>query len=237
MKCVTRPWCRLLAVAVLALLSQGAFADPPGRVGRLADLQGQVWLYDAEAADWVAAARNHPLTNGDRLSTDRGARAELRVGSTTLRLDAGTEVELLQLDDERVRVQLHNGQLALRLRSHEAAREFELVTTEGRFRPERAGRYRLDRIDATSSITVWSGQLLFEAPDNGVSVSAGQRADVWHDGRTQLTLVEPRRDGFADEVAASELADERSVSAKYVSPEMTGVEDLDRHGRWENDPE
>lgn len=227
---------RLLAGAALALaLLHTAFADPPGRVGRLADMQGQVWLYDAQAADWADAGRNRPLTTGDRLATGANARAEVRVGSTTLRLAAGTEVEFLQLDDERVRVQLHTGWLALRLRTQEAAQEFELVTAEGRFKPDRAGRYRLDRVDATTSATVWSGQLLFEAPDNAATLVAGQRADIWNNGRTQLTLVQPQQDAFASEVAASELADERSVSARYVSPEMTGVEELDRHGRWEND--
>ncbi len=228
---------RLLAALLLALFAHAAVADPPGRVGRLADLQGPVWLYDAESGEWVPAGRNRPLTGGDRVSTDSMARADLRIGSTTLRLAAGTEVELLQLDDDIIRVQLHNGLLALRLRSHEAARELELVTAEGRFKPDRAGRYRLDRVDATSSITVWSGQLLFEAPDNAATIVAGQRADIWNSGRTQYTLTQPQRDAFADEVAASELAEERSVSAKYVSPEMTGVEDLDRYGRWENDAE
>ena len=233
-RCVSR----LLAALILFTLCQAALADPPGRVGRLADVQGSVWLYDAETAEWVAAGRNRPLTTGDRVSTDGNGRAELRVGSTALRLDAGTEIEVLQLDDDIVRVQLHNGLLALRLRTHEAAREFELITAEGRFKPDRAGRYRLDRIDATSSITVWSGQLLFQAPDNAVTLSAGQRADISSiNNRTQYTLVQPQRDAFADEVAAAEQADERSVSARYVSPEMTGVEELDRHGRWENDTE
>jgi len=228
---------RLLLVVLMALLAGVAFADPPGRVGRLADVQGAVWFYDAVAGEWVAAARNRTLTSGDRIATDADARAEVRVGSTTLRLGAGTELELLQLDDDIVRLQLHNGLLALRLRNSEVARGFELVSAEGRFKPDRAGRYRLDRVDATSSVTVWSGQLLFEAPDNAVMLVAGQRADIWNDGRTQYTLVQPQRDAFADEVAAAEMSDERSVSAQFVSPEMTGVEDLDRYGRWETDPE
>jgi hypothetical protein len=67
---------------------------------------------------------------------------------------------------------------------------------------------------------------------------AGQRADLWRNaGRTDYTLVAPQRDPFSDEVATLELADMRSVSARYVSPEMTGAEELDRHGRWENDVE
>ncbi len=211
---ISRLLSSLLAAVLMAMLSHPALADPPGRVGRLADLKGTVWLYDAETADWLAAARNRPLTSGDRLSTDAGARAELRIGSTTLRLDAGTEVELLQLDDEGVRVQVHNGRMALRLRTHEAAREFEIVTAEGRFKPDRAGRYRVDRVDAISSITVWSGQLLFDAPDETASLGAGQRADVWNDGRSHYTLIEPQNDAFAQEVAASEAG----RRAQCVSP-------------------
>jgi hypothetical protein len=234
---ISRHWRRLLAALLLGLLAQAALADPPGRVGRLADVQGQVWIFAAEPADWITAVRNQPLTTGDRLSTGADGRATLRIGSSTLRLGAGTEIEVLQLDDDIVRVQLHNGLLALRLRAHEAARETELVTAEGRFKPDRAGRYRLDRVDATSSVTVWNGQLRLEAPDNAVTLVTGQRADVWNNGRTQFALIEPRRDAFGDEVAAAELNDAQSVSAQYVSPEMTGIEDLDRNGRWENDPE
>jgi len=228
---------RMLAAMLLVLLSCAAFADPPGRVARLADLQNQVWLFSPEAGDWVAAARNRPLTTGDRLATGGNARAELRIGSSTLHVDGGSELEVLQLDDDAVRLQLRSGSIAVRLRSNELAREFELVTEEGRFRPERAGRYRFDRPDGATNVSVWSGQLLFEAPDNAATFITGQSAEIFRNPRTQYTLVEMRRDAFADEVAARDRADERSVSTQYVSPEMTGVEDLDRYGRWQNDPE
>ena len=80
----------------------------------------------------------------------------MRIGSTTLRLDGGTELEVLRLDDDARALQLHSGSLALRLRTREAAREFELVTDEGRFAPQRAGRYRFDRDDDASRVTVCS---------------------------------------------------------------------------------
>lgn len=222
---------------LLVLLAGGALADPPGRVGRLADLQGQVWMFSPESGDWVAAQRNRPLTSGDRVSTDRDGRAELRIGSAALRLDGGTELEVLELDDNAIRVQLHNGSLAARLRSSEVAREFELLTTEGRFKPQRSGRYRFDHSDETSHVTAWRGQILFEGKDNAVTVNSGQRAEVWRDGRTQYSLTEPVRDAFSDWVAARDQADERSASSRYVSPEMTGIEELDREGRWESSAE
>ena len=92
------------ALALAALVANPARAqdDPPGRVGRLADLQGGVSWYDHETGAWTEAERNRPLTGGDRLSTGPQGRAELRVGSTALRLAAGTEVEVVRLDDERM---------------------------------------------------------------------------------------------------------------------------------------
>jgi hypothetical protein len=38
-------------------------------------------------------------------------------------------------------------------------------------------------------------------------------------------------------VTREDPRDERSASSRYVSPEMTGAEDLDRYGRWEAHPE
>jgi hypothetical protein len=44
-------------------------------------------------------------------------------------------------------------------------------------------------------------------------------------------------DAFARWNSERDRADDRSVATRYVSPEMTGVEDLDRHGRWEQHAE
>jgi hypothetical protein len=229
----------LAAVATSGARAQNDAADPPGRVGRLAELTGQVWLFTPDSGEWVAATRNRPLTAGDRLSTDAGARAEVRIGSTTLRLDSGSELEVLRLDDERMAMHLHNGSVAARLRNREAAEEFDLKTTEGQFTVQRAGRYRFDRMDGTSHLTVYNGQALYEGPRSALTVNSGQRAEFWIDAKdaAQYSITEPQRDTFAAWNGDRDRSDDRSVSARYVSPEMTGVEDLDRHGRWEQNPD
>src|SRR3954469_10813696 len=43
---------------------QGQDVYPPGRVGRLADIDGQVWVLSPESDEWVAAVRNQPITTG-----------------------------------------------------------------------------------------------------------------------------------------------------------------------------
>jgi hypothetical protein len=220
---------------------QSDVPDPPDRVGRISELDGKVWIYAPESGEWIAAARNRPLTTGDRLSTEGNGRAEVRIGSaTTVRIDGNTELEVLKLDDDTASFQLHSGSLAARLRTREAAREFNVVTAEGRFKTDRTGSYRIDRIDDTSHATAVSGQLQFEGDNSALTVQQGQRVEFFRDDPskpTQYTLGEPKRDAFTDWVASGDQREDRSVSAKYVSPEMTGVEDLDRYGRWEQSPD
>ena len=232
-----------LALAFAALLcsafATSAWADPPGRVGRLGEMTGQVWLYSPDVGEWVEAVRNRPITTGDRLSTDGSARAEVRIGSTTLRLDSGTELEVLRIDDRQISLQLHNGSVAARLRSAEAAGEFEMKTAEGRFAVHRAGRYRFDRADGSSHLTVWSGEAIYEGPGSALTVYAGQRAEFWLDRQNaaQYSLTDPERDAFTAWNTERDRYDDRSASSRYVSPEMTGAEDLDHYGRWEQAPD
>lgn len=238
-----RQLARIVAALGLLAAAAGAWAqqaDPPGRVGRLADVQGKVWLYDQEEGQWVEALRNRELTSGDRLSTERGARAEVRIGSTELRIAADTELEFDRIDDERMVIQLDNGSLALRVRSREIAREIEVRSAEVRILPERTGHYRIDREDDTTYAAAWRGSLHVDTGDQQVQVAAGRRAEFFRDGRLGGTAVSwsaPVNDAFSDWVARDERSDDHAGSQRYVSPEMTGAEDLDRYGRWESHPE
>src|SRR5688572_19445730 len=155
-------WCATMLATTLALmlaLAGGAARanddDPPGRVGRVTESQGQSWLYDTDSSEWIELQRNRPITTGNRIAVDHNARLELRVGSTSLRLDGGSELEIRRLDDERIDLFLLNGSAALRVRSQDVSREIELATAQGRFTPRRPGHYRVDQREANSIATVW----------------------------------------------------------------------------------
>ena len=198
----------------------------PQRAGRLSDFQGRVWLFDTEQGQWSEALRNRALTGGDRLSTERGAQAEVRVGSTELRLGASTELEIVRLDEGQMSFHLHRGSLAVRVRSREIAEELELLTAEARLRPERAGAYRVDREDDTTWASAWRGALQVQTTDQAFGLQAGRRVELASQGRDRGTLVTwsaPVQDRFAEAVQADEQRDDRSASLRHVSPEMTEI--------------
>ena len=94
---------RFLAItaALLLVLSSTSLAhaarsvDPSGRVARLSHTQGGISYSPAGEDAWLDAERNRPLIRGDRLWTDRNARAELQVGNAAVRLGADTSFEIL----------------------------------------------------------------------------------------------------------------------------------------------
>jgi hypothetical protein len=227
-----------LTLAFFALAaSNPAWADPPGRVGRIADTDGNVWVFEDEQGEWVQARRNRPVTEGDRLSAERGARAEVQIGSGTLRLDGGTDVEFPRLDDSRVEVRLLGGSVALRVRGSLSVREFAITTAEGRFEPLRPGHYRVDVEERSSLGETFAGAMRFEARDSVLQINDGQRAEFWQEGGvTHYAWSGPSNDRFGDWVARQDREETRERN-RYVSEEMTGAGDLDRHGHWDRHPE
>src|SRR5579864_3589861 len=90
-------------IAGMALADAG---DPPSRVARLNYLNGSVSFRPGSVDEWGPATLNYPLTTGDHLWTDPGAQTEFHVGSTAIRMDSGTAISILNLNDQVAQVSL-----------------------------------------------------------------------------------------------------------------------------------
>ena len=225
----------LVLLILLAPLAR-AQQEPPARVGRLAAVDGEVWLYDTESREWVAAARNRPLTQGERLAVSAGGSAELQVGASALRLDGDTEIEAVRLDDERLQFALTRGSVALQVQAAELAADLEVFTPEARFLPLRAGLYRIDRRADTSSGTTWRGLLRATTRELVLTVEPGRRLELGPDaGAAAARWSPPVQDAFA--AAFLREAEIAAAAPEFVSPEMTGVAELARYGSWQQHPE
>ncbi len=238
---------QLLALLVLlALLMQPAWADPPTRVARVAEVSGQAWWFDAEQREWQPLMRNQSLAEGDRLRVEDNGRVGLRIGASALWLDERSQMELMRLDEDRIDIALDRGALALRWVSAEHAREALVRTQEGRFLFERPGAYRIDQLAKASRAQAFEGRLRFEGRANGdapVWLDAPEQAELWWDGGPRAERGRLLRQDDFGQWLVSELGfgrgDDRYArldrpAYRYVSPDLTGADELDANGRWED---
>ncbi|HEY0955524.1 MAG TPA: DUF6600 domain-containing protein, partial [Roseateles sp.] len=241
-----RHW-RILALALLVAIVPAAKAedadrDPPSRAARVVDVIGDAWLFDHDTREWTRLVRNQTVGEGDRVRTDERGRVSLRVGSTSIWLDERSDLELSQLDEGQTLLQIDRGDVALRLRNAENAAETRLRTREGTAQPEREGLYRVEQLDRGSKAYVWQGRLRFEWARGAAPVvlGSGEQAEFWWPDGPRAERGPLHGDGFGDWVLAESREEgdrQYATSARYVSAEMTGAEDLDRYGRWESSPE
>ncbi len=217
--------------------SSSALADPPARVGRISLIEGDVTFQDTATHESAPAALNWPVTGGGALATAPGARAEVRIGSTAIRLDESTALEFVRLDDETIRLRLGHGAVVVRVRSREAADGFVLETPDVRVGLSDAGRYRFEagRAPDLSTVTVFQGSAYADAGGTAVPVRPGRRAEIG--ARGGVRLVAAFSDALDEWALARDRRDDAAQTSRYVSPETTGYESLDDHGDWRETPD
>src|SRR2546427_6309891 len=147
-----------VALAVALFAPQRAAADddddPPSRVARLAYTHGNVSFNPAGTDDWVSAVVNRPITTGDKLWSDEGARAELHLGYAVIRLADHTGFSFLNLTDNVTQIRLTEGTLNIRVRRLDDDDTFEVDTPNLAFSILRPGRYRINVNEAGDSTLV-----------------------------------------------------------------------------------
>src|SRR5450830_411852 len=227
----------VVGVAFFAF-SGAASADPPSRVARLGYTAGAVSLSPAGEADWVQATVNRPLTNGDRLWTDAGARAEIQAGGAVIRMNANASVSVLNLDDRIAQLQLTQGTLNVRVRRLAPNQVFEVDTPNLAFTLRQPGEYRIEvdpNRDATM-IVVRKGQGEVYGEDAAYVIDSRQPYRFTGTGLREYQYVDaPRLDEFDRWASARDRAFDNSGSARYVSQDVIGYQDLDANGSWRVD--
>ena len=211
-------------------------AEPPGRVGRVSLVQGKVTISGDVGDASSDALLNWPVTTQNLITTAPGARAEVRVGSTAIRIDGDSSLEITELDDDSMRLRLHYGSASVRVASAEVAQEFELRTMQARVRLMGPGRLRVDaeRVADTSVVSVLDGEATVDGAGASLTVRAGRSAEVRDE---DVRTLQAQRDAFDDWSLERDRLGADSRAARYVTTEMTGYEELDRHGSWSEDAE
>ena len=233
-----------IALAVALFAPQRAAADeddPPSRVARLSYAHGTVSFNPAGTDDWVSAVVNRPITTGDKLWTDNGSRAELHIGSAAIRLSSNTGFSFLNLDDRTAQIRITEGTLNVRVRRLENDETFEIDTPNLAFSVLRPGSYKIDVNEAgdTTVVTVRDGE--GEVTGGGSAYTIHSRETGTFAGIDQLDAdvqrFSPDEDDFDHWCYDRDRHADHSTSARYVSTDVIGYDDLDDYGGWRDAPE
>ena len=229
----------LIAIAATGVLGAVApstlDADPPARVGRLNYMTGSVSFRPAGSDEWAPAVPNRPLTTGDRLWTDNDSRAEVHVGSVAIRINSQTELDFTLVDDNTLQMRLAQGSMTIRVRNLDDGQVYEIDTPNGAVSIGQAGEYRVDvGPDGTNtSVSVWSGDAAVTSAGSSFTVNAHQQASISGTESPTYNLADaPAPDAWDQWVSSRDVREDNAVSARYVSREMPGYEDLDEYGQW-----
>ncbi|HLZ51829.1 MAG TPA: DUF6600 domain-containing protein [Candidatus Acidoferrum sp.] len=233
-----------LALAVAFLAPQRALADdddPPGRVARLGYIQGNVSFEPAGTEDWVAAVVNRPLTTGDKLWNDNDSLSELHLGSAVIRLGGNTGFSFLNLTDNMAQIQLTEGTLNIRVRRLADDETFEVDTPNLAFTLLRPGSYKVNVNEAGDATVVLVREGQGEVTGGGSAYTVHPREVATFTGTDQIDGNVQGWNNSSDDFDnwCSEREDRmaHSVSARYVSDDVIGYEDLDDYGRWRQVPQ
>jgi hypothetical protein len=231
-----------------AILSTGAASqvqdqqdqqdDPPSRVARVGFMEGAVSFQPAGEPDWVQAVANRPMTTGDKLWTDKDSRAELQLGSAVIRLNSNTGFSFLNLDDNAVQIQLTSGAVNLRVRRLDRDDVVEIDTPNLAFSVTEPGSYRVEASEDGTYSVVSIREGGGDATGNGqtYTLHVGQRGTF--SGRDSLNaevIDIGGRDQFDNWAYNRDRYYDESRSARYVSQDVVGCEDLDDYGDWRDD--
>ncbi|KWH13590.1 hypothetical protein WT59_15625 [Burkholderia territorii] len=246
--------CTLLAFATLTTLpcafaqvtqaaayaaAQQPSGDPPGRVARLNYMSGAVTTEPAGTDTWSYAAVNRPLTTGDQLWNDAGARSELHIGSTAVRLGESTSMSVLNLDDNTTQLKVGLGTLSTHVRGLPPGGTYEIDTPNLALGITGPGDYRVDVAPngATTTVTVRSGSATVYGSNGQYPLSPGQQVVfTGTDLQVAQQSAAPAPDALDQWAASRDAAEQRSVSARYVSRDIPGYQDLDANGTWRETP-
>ncbi len=212
--------------------TQSTEAPPP----RVSYINGEVSFWRPGARDWAPATLNTPLAPGDVLYAGQGGNVEIQVGPRTfVRATDGTQIGLDNLEPDFIQLRVTAGHAALDLRELTAGSALEVDTPNAAFTVERAGYYRVDVNQDSTTFGTHRGGRATMTPAGGAAtpIAANQQVVVTGTSSPQVAT------GAAAPLTAWDRWNYQRTdsllqpeSARYVSPAVYGTEALDQYGSW-----
>lgn len=225
----------------VAGLGSPAAGDPPGRVGRVARLNGTVSFHTADEDQWEPATLNYPVTSGNAFWTQPGATADIEVGRSRIALDQATEFAADRLDDSTLQATVFQGRVYFGIGDLGLGESETLRTPRGTVTFTQPGRYEIVVGDTENPtlVTVDAGAATVVGPGFSLTVEPHQTAQISGGSPFAAVVVAEVPDGF---LSAQIARDQPPVASGPSAPppevmQMTGYQSVVTTGEWTSNPD
>ena len=225
----------MLSILIVPSLSTAGFVAP-ARV-KLAD--GEVLFLTPDTEEWLPVSVNTPLDEGDAIWCPEGSRTEIQLADgTVVRLDGGSQLDLLANEDEFTHLHLASGRLYLRTARGSAGDSLQIDADDTTVLPSARTRLRIEMLpNSREDVAIFKGSAYVEGSGSRTSVRAGEQITLEEGHQDLLTLNPP--DSWDNWNLERDRAQSRSARSESYLPEELGSysSELDANGRWERVPE
>jgi hypothetical protein len=209
--------------------------SPPGRVGQVSLVSGNVDLRVSGGSIWADAELNQPIFSGEALRTDPRARGEIRIGANTIDLSNGSEIEIASLRDGVTQILLSRGRIGFHARQAGENETVEIDVPQGDIWLLAPGTYDIDagEGDRSMRVAVFDGKAHFAGAGGDRRIEGGQTAVLTESEPADAISIEPATaDDFVAWCRDHDYDETRLAAPYYVSRYMTGYDELDSAGMW-----
>lgn len=218
--------------------------QPPSRVGRISNLDGDAALRQPGSSQWEDVDRNTPVFEGDEFFTTVNSRLEMQFGGGRyVRLGSDTDVVVAKLDTDSVRLEVPVGSVIVSLRDFNGGDEFEISAPSASITIKDEGVYRVDVTDdGDTSVAVHDGRATVSTPDRSVQVDDGETATMPYGDPSNVDLVawtgydsfDTWSTGLDQDYARydSHNYNSGSVTSAFNRSDIYGLAELALYGSW-----
>lgn len=227
---------KMVRIVVMVLLLAAPAVSWSAELGlvRLSLVTGDVQVQPEDDDEWVPAAANMPLAEGDRIWVPDGGRAEVQIrGGVYLRLDARTALDIVELGGDSYQFHLAEGRAYINNRKggidhiqvdtpHASAGIFDnsLVMVDAPY-------------EETTDVSVIRGYALVETARGRTRVAAGNALRLADGTGAEIAPIDPPDAWEKWNRGRDRRLDDAAESLRYIPDELDDYAyDLDDHGRW-----
>ena len=227
----------LFLLVLFSAIWIGSAVDAAITVGRISNVEGQIYRYMDVDDSWVATSQQSPAGTQDVLLTGDDSKAEIAFPNNQLvRLDENTEIEILKLDDDIGEFILHSG--LARFYNRSSAGKLLIETARGTATVEPGSA--IDVLADKKSVTVSAvyGEAIFRSYQDGaetVEVISGSTSLEFQE-KSIIAGIGPIDRKWDRWCADREgvLAQNRMVRSEYLPESMQEYAyAMEPNGRWQ----